>query len=310
MIVIILSWPVWLIVAVVGAIVVTRSYRSGSPLRRSLRQPSFLLVTMMLLVAAVTLNGATRYMELYFKKLPLPLAKPVDTIPSKLGPWIQVSKDTPLEHELEEVLGTDKYIFRDYVDSTQVPKEQIDAFEGKSTDDRARLLANIQRDKPQAVIRLAVTYYTGSADTVAHIPDRCYVADGFEPSTYQIVNWEVFPDRPEGQRNIPARLINFEDQVGASTEFSTRNVAYFFHVNGHYESDPLGVRASLQNLRERYGYYAKVELMTLMRDKEKVAPVMRGFLVHALPEIEKCLPDWKKATSGESGNASAAAGTD
>jgi hypothetical protein len=75
-------------------------------------------------------------------------------------------------------------------------------------------------------------------------------------------------------------------------------------VNGHYESDPLGVRASLQNLRERYGYYAKVELMTLLRDKEKVAPVMHGFLNYAMPEIEKCLPDWKKATASESGNQS------
>jgi hypothetical protein len=238
-------------------------------------------------------------MQLYFKKLPLPLAKPVETIPSKLGSWVQVSKDSTLEHEIEEVLGTDKYIFRDYVDSTRVSAKEIEAFEGKSTDERAKLLMTIQRDKPDAVVRLAVTYYTGAADTVAHIPDRCYVADGFAPSEYQIVNWEVFPDRPQGQREIPARLINFEDQVGVG-EFSTRNVSYFFHVNGRYESDPLGVRASLQNLRERYGYYAKVELMTLLHEKEKAAPVMRGFLVSAMPEIEKCLPDWKKATAAES----------
>jgi hypothetical protein len=291
-------WPIILLVAIAVAIFALGWHRKGSPLRRCLKRPSFITVGIVLLVAAVTLNAATRYMELYFKKLPLPLRKSVETIPSRLGPWVQVSKDTPLEHEMEEVLGTDKYIFRDYVDTTRVSEKEIEAFEGKSTDDRARLLMSIQREKPDAVVRLAVTYYTGSADTVAHIPDRCYVADGFAPSEYQIVSWNVFPDRPEGQREIPARLINFEDQVGVNTEFSTRNVSYFFHVNGRYESDPLGVRASLQNLRERYGYYAKVELMTLLRDKDKVAPVMRGFLTYAMPEIEKCLPDWKKATAG------------
>lgn len=293
------AWPIFLIAAIVIAVFALRWHRKGSPLRRSLAQPSFITVTIVLLVAAVTLNAATRYMQLYFKKLPLPLAKPVETIPTRLGPWVQVSKDSTLEHEIEEVLGTDKYIFRDYVDSTKVSEKEIAAFEGKSTDERAKLLGEIQRSRPDACIRLAVTYYTGSADTVAHIPDRCYVADGFAPSEYQIVNWEVFPNRPEGQRTIPARLINFEDQVGAGNEFSTRNVSYFFHVNGHYESDPLGVRASLQNLRERYGYYAKVELMTLLHEREKAAPVMRGFLTYALPEIEKCLPDWKKATSSE-----------
>lgn len=294
-------WPILLVAIALVAIFSLRWHRAGSPLRRVFAQPGFVTVAIVLLVSAVTLNAATRYMQLYFKKLPLPLAHPVETIPSRLGPWVQVSKDSTLEHEIEEVLGTDKYIFRDYIDSSRFTSAQVDEFEGKSSDERAALLGKLQRDKPDAVVRLAVTYYTGQADTVAHIPDRCYVADGFAPSEYQILDWKVFPDRPAAKQDIPARLINFEDQVGNSTDFSTRNVAYFFHVNGRYESDPLGVRASLQNLRERYGYYAKVELMTLMRDRQKVAQVMQGFLVSAMPEIEKCLPDWEKATAASKG---------
>src|SRR6476469_8136285 len=107
-----MAWPIFLMVAVVALVFALRWHRQGSPLRRSLAKPSFVTVALVLLVAAVTLNGATRYMQLYFKKLPLPLAKPVETIPSRLGPWVQVSKDSTLEHEIEEVLGTDKYIFR------------------------------------------------------------------------------------------------------------------------------------------------------------------------------------------------------
>jgi hypothetical protein len=52
------------------------------------------------------------------------------------------------------------------------------------------------------------------------------------------------------------------------------------------------VRRSLQNLFRKHGYYAKVELMTTIRDTEKSAQVMSDFLCAALPEIEKCLPDW------------------
>ena len=73
-------------------------------------------------------------------------------------------------------------------------------------------------------------------------------------------------------------------------------VAYVFHTNGHYEDDPLGVRQTLQNLLERYGYYAKIELMTLgsetADDSQMASQTMADFLTAAKPQIELCLPDW------------------
>ena len=48
---------------------------------------------------------------------------------------------------------------------------------------------------PDALVNFAVTYYTGLVDTVAHIPDRCYVADGFEPTSYTKENWPCFAGR-------------------------------------------------------------------------------------------------------------------
>jgi hypothetical protein len=72
-----------------------------------------------------------------------------------------------------------------------------------------------------------------------------------------------------------------------------------FHTNGHYESDPLGVRQTLEDLTERYGYYSKIELMTLCSNtddgsKATASAAMTDFLAAARPEIEKCLPDWNK----------------
>jgi hypothetical protein len=142
------------------------------------------------------------------------------------------------------------------------------------------------------VVNVAVTYYTGLVDTVAHIPDRCYIADGYQPSRYEQPTWLI--ETESGTRPLQVRLINFEVQTGFSKV--TRSVSYFFHVNGRYESDPLGVRRSLQNLFERYGYYAKVELMTLLPNPDESARVMTDFLSVALPEIEKSWPDWNRVT--------------
>ena len=145
---------------------------------------------------------------------------------------------------------------------------------------------------PDAVINMAVTYYTGMVDTVAHIPDRCYIADGFQPTDYDFPTWDL-----GNGRDLQVRFINFQDQNGLARV--DRSVAYFFHVNGRYESNPLGVRRSLQNLLEKYGYYSKVELMTLDPDHERSAHTMSGFLSSALPEVEKSYPDWKKVNSGK-----------
>ena len=64
--------------------------------RRTQSQPAFLVVLIILFAAAAGLRAATDFMQLHFRKLPVPLAKPLSEIPSELGPWKQVSIDEPL----------------------------------------------------------------------------------------------------------------------------------------------------------------------------------------------------------------------
>jgi|ERR1700733_1580418 len=259
-------------------------------LRRILTQPAFVVVAIILLVCAVGLNGATQFLQLHFKKLPVPLARPLNDVPQKIGPWVQVSIDQTITHEFEEVLGTDKYVFRDYVDSRIVSAKQIAEFKDKSPEERMLLLQQLQMNNPAAVVNMSLTYYTGLVDTVAHIPDRCYIADGFEPTTYQVEPWAALRGRPGDQQ---VRFIVFEDQT-PNRGAVKKNVAYFFHCNGKYENDPIGVRKSLASLLEKYGYYMKIELQTIELKPQEGARVMNDFLTDALPEIEKCLPDWQK----------------
>ena len=195
--------------------------------------------------------------------------------------------------------GTKKYIFRDFVDTRLLTRADLEALKGDPASSEFRhTLSRVQSDTPQAVISAAVTYYTGMVDTVAHIPDRCYIADGFEPKSFTSPTWDVGLVDPSARR-VQVRLINFEDQTPDRASLPV-NVAYFFQCNGSYESDPLnGVRLRLQNLSEKYGYYAKIELKTVMADQAKSAQVMADYLRYALPPIEGCLPDWNAVKAGE-----------
>jgi len=291
---------------------------TSAMLKGMFKQPAFLITVIFLIVAAAGLNVTVQGMKLHFKKQSVPLrmypgtdlsqplrkaaleANPLKSIPERFGHWVQVSEDLPLSHEMEDVLQTRVYVFRDYLDVDKAGDETLKQFDGKHGNERLSLIRGLQLAHPDWVMNCAVTYYTGGADTVAHIPDRCYIADGFQPTTYDDARWAL-SDGGSGSstREVPARFIVFEDQAGGSRQLVTRNVAYFFQVNGHYESDPLQVRKGLQNLFEKYGYYAKIELMTVTKDTTLARETMIDFLDSALPQIEKCLPDWKQVLAGD-----------
>lgn len=263
--------------------------------RRLMSQPAFVVVALILLLSAVGLQGAIQQYKLFFKKLPVPLAQPLTSVPRNLGPWVQVSEDEPLAHEIEDALATKMYIFRDFVDTRIVGQQKIDEFKNKSASERKRLLFQLQVEQPTAVINASVTYYTGSVDTVAHVPERCYVADGYEADHPEDVSWDVLKGRPG---NGMLRYINFADTTPGRYAF-TRNVAYVFQCNGEYINDSIEVRTRLANLRQKYGYYMKVEVQTFNLQKAQAAGVMNDFLKSLLPETEKCLADWNALKSGQ-----------
>jgi hypothetical protein len=292
--------------------------------RRALRQPAFLIVAVILLGCAVTLNSVVAFMAVHFKKIPLAMRvhslregipHTLEILPDKDHPdkefpngirWVMVSVDHPIDADIEHTLLTSEYIFRDYVDAHEVSADDIRYLKDASEDERNHKLMELRQSKPAAVIRMAVTYYTGLVDTVAHVPERCFVSDGFEISSSE--NEQASLACADGKtRDIEYRFLGFEDQavVGLEMPRVARNVAYFFHCNGGYTSSSMVVRRRLQDLFEPYGYYAKVELMTAAtlipgREHALIQPnspdatrkAMRGFLRAALPEIEKCLPDW------------------
>lgn len=295
---------------------------------RPFLQPAFLVVCSVLLVSALTLNAAVSLLRLHFKKEPVPMRRDFHSLPEVMGQWMQISEDAKLDKEVQDVLGTDKYVYRDYVrldkagpdllaylqsDGETVTadpeltarfhaapfSEQVrmvrEALIGKTLTERKQAVFEMEFKDPGSAVNVGLTYYTGLVDTVAHIPDRCEIADGYEPSNYTVPTWNV---GPPGGPAVPlqVRLIGFEDQTG--TNRVSKFVAYFFSTNGHYESDPLGVRRTLEDLTQKFGYYAKVELMTIGKDPAPATAAMTSFLAAAKGPIEQCLPDWRKVTHG------------
>jgi hypothetical protein len=256
----------------------------------------FIVAVVLLGVSAISLNAATKMLQLHFRKVPIEMRHELDDpsggLAARIGPWQMVSIDAPLPEDTEVMLGTKEYVFRDYVDTRKIPQSELDKFSDKTPRERHELLAALQRKNPDAVINIAVTYYTGMVDTIPHVPEICYVADGYvptePPATYE---WAVPSPLLAAGEQLPVRFISFDDQT--PTQRVRRNVAYFFQTQGVYEADPRQVRFHLQALTQRANYFAKIELMNLVKDHDQSVAMMKDFLNVALPEVERCLPDYR-----------------
>lgn len=263
------------------------------------RQKGFLVAFVVFLFAAVGLNAAINFGGLEFRKQRVELRRDLNAIPETLGPWV-MALDVRLPEEFEHSLGTKVYISRHYVDSRIVPKAKIDAVRKlESEKEQGAAIHGFLAANPKSVIHVHIPYYTGMADTVAHVPERCFVANGQDPVNPATIRLPVFKDISGRKPEMEMRYVEFQDRDRSSSSVS--NVAYVFQVNGAYESDSLGgVRARMQDIFQKYVYYAKIELMMhLPNDAKGAQNTMTDFLIHAMPEVEKCMPDWKAVTGQE-----------
>lgn len=266
----------------------------------------FLAVFAVLLLAAVGLNATVGFMKLHFRKEPVSMAmKFSEAIPPSLGRWVLVARDT-IDAEMQAQLGTDQFLFCHFINAGSEAGAARLLQEVSRLDFKGQLKLVERHNDPSGVVNLMLTYYTGKADTVAHIPERCYVASGMDSVDAKVEQWQIDRLGPDLKpivddlgirqtRTISVRFITFTDS--ADSRRPPQHVAYLFHVNGEYTHDSLVVRRRLQSLLERKGYYAKVEMKVACKDVDDARSSMKQLLAAALPHIEKCWPDWEKVTA-------------
>jgi len=260
-----------------------------------------------LIVAVVVLIGsglgfrvAVGMLNIYLQKQPVSLRDSLTNIPRTLGPWQAQGKDTVLDQATIEELGTDKYLDRVYV----------------------------LRDGGQMYgFAVHVAYYTGFIDAVPHVPDRCFVAGGWnivdgaarnETLPIDTSAWTLDGEHLDRYEQ-PYRLHTFSNWVTGepitvrmpalegSFELRTSQMqhnkrsserlfaGYCFIANGCFTPSPDGVRAFAFDQRDQYSYYCKLQFVATVTPgmtREKFLELSASLMGHLLPEVMRCLPDW------------------
>lgn len=266
----------------------------------------FVVAALLLLLGVVSLQTVKERLGLVLQKSPVPLRLELEQMAPRFGAYEMVASET-LSKEIEHSLGTPynlNWVFRD-----------------------SRLAA----DQPGAGIRLHVAYYTGTVDTVPHVPELCYVASGvtavesgqievplagLNPTLVKGGDGSLTAQAGDGQLvhlpsdTVPVHIFSFRPRAEAPAQ----SVFYFFMANGRWFGSKEGVRLSAINIRDRYAYYCKIEVMpgTLvshpqtgrwvfaggMANREDAIRALSRFLATGLPEVFRCLPDWTEVRAG------------
>ncbi len=240
-----------------------------------------------LLVFASSLKAVLHMVGAHLKKEPVPLAQPWYRLGEQVGPYKMEHDAPPMPADQERELGTTEYIVRIYRDTRLEPKQ------------------------PGAYLRLHTAYYTGTIDTVPHVPDRCAVAGGAiagvkSTTTLKLASPTLTPQEDgsligttsrQSQVRVPGdivpfRMISFTDPNRPDAPFV---IGYFFVANDSFVASAKGVRAKAFNFTDRYAYYCKVEVAPIgVGDPDQAAKIVSEFLSHIMPDVMWCLPDWQK----------------
>jgi exosortase len=261
----------------------------------------------MLLTSALALGAVINVLGIQLRKLPIEPASGLrfHSLPIEYSGWTRFGQEqAPLSKEVLETLGTQNYISRNYIQT------------------------GIEKGAKRNIIELHCAYYTGSVDTVPHVPERCFVGggmsitggpwvmnipigtSGFARDTgidlethgeIMIAQTSTNSTRPNQRVRLPRDLSEIEMRI---TEYGTTNgrkmfAGYFFIANGGTVPSAEGVRLLAFNLDDTYSYYAKVQFSSsTVESAEELADMAGSMLTAMLPEIMLRLPDWVDVREG------------
>ncbi len=231
-------------------------------------------------------------MILFKKQVPMRTKYTLMPREKELGDWKFLSEEPPLDSSILEELGTTNYFTRSY------------GYKPRPTD-------------PSWSMGLHVSYYTGLADTVPHVPTRCFTAGGANSLGLSVKEMVLSGDQFSKSKNfatgfetttfkgksvylpelkIPVTVFTYRP-AGAMQD---QNVVYFFVANGQFLNSPNQVRLKGFDPRDEYAFYSKVEVrLRDVSDPDEAVRRVGEFLSTMLPELMACLPDWNEVKAGE-----------
>jgi hypothetical protein len=254
-------------------------------------RPPFLIVALVLLTAGAGLKWTVQKFELFLSKAPISPRQPLHMIPASFGPYELAAEQPELTPEVEAILGARAYITREYLDTRR------------------------EEGSPGSLIRMHIAYWTGTPDTVMHVPEVCYIAGGAQGlkfnNTAVVISSDQIEDRNSQEvtatnslgepvrlssTTVPLRVFSYVP-VRADEEM---HVSYFFIANGNFKATTESVRTLVFHVHDKYAYWCKVEVLPIgIANYDDAVEAVRQFLSFALPEIMTCLPDWAEVRAGK-----------
>lgn len=267
------------------------------------------LVALVILgVSALSLGAYINARQIQLTKKPIhaPGDLKFSAMPFRVPGWERRGTDKLVDGETLRELGTTNYLTRTYA--------QTDPPEG---------------ERPRRV-SLHMAYYTGTIDTVPHVPERCMVGAGWEiVRSQQITDMPITFDSTDSSLNLVrdtyvdpsygtvwlkrdpdtgrrVRLpLGIEDLRMSVTQFRSSDdsyrlyAGYFFIANGRVYATANDVRLNAYKLENEYAYYAKIQFSsTDVESAEELARLAGDFLDASFHEIMRLLPDWVEVEAG------------
>lgn len=272
----------------------------------AVRGGAFIAVLLVLAASAITIPFAIRAIGAVLVKEAIypPDNRTLAMIqPAATPGWVVDGKDIKENAETEDVLGTKNYLTRNY--------------------------KRVGKTGELQYLALHAAYYTGTIDTVPHVPERCLVGGGWGivdgPFTVDVPLDKTrfapnpFDDDATKRGYLRARLADTSDHPGqyvympkgvgsaqmqvtkfASPDGKTMYAGYFFIANGSVANTANDVRLKAFDLTTKYACYMKVQVSSLTAKNEReMVEQAAGLLDEVLPELMRCMPDWLAVERGQ-----------
>jgi hypothetical protein len=261
-------------------------------------KPAFIAVCLLLACTWVGFTFAVEALNIYLQKYPVDMRSPFATIARTLGPWQAVGDDRVMDPAILAELGTDKYLDRVYA---------------------------LNGNPAEGMVNVHLAYYTGMIDAIPHVPDRCFVAAGYEklaeptnlPLPLDQSKWREDQQLTNHATGAPYPLVEHRSDIHGTrvvrlplgdwllrtTEFKDARSAesriysgYLFVANGHVTPSPERVRLLAFDKSEKYAYYCKVQFTMSGRGltPEQFLAKSADLMESLLPELMQKLPDWSE----------------
>lgn len=260
-------------------------------------------VLVLLVAGGYTLRTAMSALDRHLVKEAVPPRISLSSIPTTIGRWKQIGEDAVFSDTIVEVLGSSRYLDRNYA---------------------------IDGDPEKGVLHLHIAYWTDLAGAAPHVPERCWSVHGGvqvkRPETFPLeIDTSTWRETEAVHRSagtpyfvldtthpVTAEAEEIPMPVGEllfrSTQFTTKDRpdvhrigGYFFITNGRITPSAQSVENLAFDLTSSHAYYAKLEID--MSDfvfddgsefENRYRKEVSEFIAEILPDFMRAMPDWRE----------------